>query len=207
MLSRSATHHINYGHPKNKRHFLTPMPNYRRPHILGGTYFITQVTYQRQPWLCSDIGRTALRAALNHVRKNYPFSIDAFVLLPDHFHSLWTLPEGDRNISIRMLLIKRFVTKYYGHQLGLDIGISRSREKRKEGNLWQRRFWEHLIRDDVDFTNHCDYIHYNPVRHQLCESPQEWTFSSIHRFIQQKIYPLHWGGDGQVQLSSDIWDG
>lgn len=183
-----------------------PMPNYRRPHISGGTYFITQVSYQRQPWLCSDIGRTALRTALNHVRKNYPFSIDAFVLLPDHFHSLWTLPERDSNISMRMLLIKRFVTKYYGHQLGLDVGISRSREKRKEGNLWQRRFWEHLIRDDVDFANHCDYIHYNPVRHQLCEFPQQWTFSSIHRFIGQKIYPLDWGSDGQVQLSSDIWD-
>lgn len=115
------------------------MPNYRRPHI-PGTYFITQVTYQRQPWLCSDTGRTALRTALNYVQQNYPFSIDAFVLLSDHFHSLWTLPEGDSNLSMRMLLIKRFVTKYYGHQLGLDVGISRSREKRKERNLWQRRF-------------------------------------------------------------------
>ncbi len=191
---------------ENKPHFLTSMSNYRRPDISGGTYFITQVTYQRQPWLCSDTGRIGLRAAFNHVRKNYPFSIDAFVLLPDHFHALWTLPEGDRNLSMRMLLIKRFVTKYYGHQLGLDVDITRSRQKRKEGNLWQRRFWEHLIRDDVDFANHCDYIHYNPVRHQLCESPQQWAFSSIHRLIEQNIYPLDWGSNGEVQLSSDIWD-
>lgn len=182
------------------------MSNYRRPHVPGGTYFITQVTYQRQPWLCSDTGRTALRTALNHVRQNYPFSIDAFVLLPDHFHSLWTLPEGDSNLSVRMLLVKRFVTKYYGHQLGLEVAISRSREKRKERNLWQRRFWEHLIRNEVDFVNHCDYIHYNPVRHKLCESPQQWAFSSIHRLIQQQIYPLDWGSGSEVQLASDIWD-
>jgi putative transposase len=206
VLSRSATHRINHGHPKNKLHPLTLMPNYRRYHTSGGTYFITQVTYQRQPWLCSDTGRTALRTALQHVRQNYPFSIDAFVLLPDHFHTLWTLPAGDTNLSMRMLLIKRCVTKYYGHQLGLEVGISRSREKRKERNLWQRRFWEHHIRDDADFANHCDYIHYNPVKHQLCESPQQWAFSSIHRFIQQQIYPLDWGSNGEIQLVSHIWD-
>nr|WP_225896379.1 transposase [Amazonocrinis nigriterrae] len=182
------------------------MSNYRRLNISGATYFITQVTYQRQPWLCSDIGRTAVRAALGHVRKNYPFSIDAFVLLPDHFHALWTLPAGDNNLSIRMLLIKRFVTKYYGNQLGLDVEISRSREKRKEGNLWQRRFWEHLIRDEVDFANHCDYIHYNPVRHKLCEFPQQWAFSSLHRFMEQNVYPLDWGYSGKVQIVSDVWD-
>ena len=182
------------------------MSNYRRLNIAGGTYFITQVTYQRQPWLCSDIGRTALRTALQHIRQNYPFSIDAFVLLPDHFHCIWTLPQGDSNLSIRMLLLKRFVTKYYGDKLGLDVSISRSRAKRKEGNLWQRRFWEHLIRDDVDFANHCDYIHYNPVRHRLCESPQQWAFSSIHRFIQQQIYPLDWGDCGDIQVVSEVWD-
>jgi putative transposase len=182
------------------------MPNYRRPHIPGGTYFITQVTYRRQPWLCSKIGRVALRAAIEHVRQHYPFSIEAFVLLPDHFHALWTLPEGDSNLSVRMLLVKRFVTKYYGFQLGLDASLSRSREQRKEQNLWQRRFWEHLIRDDADFGNHCDYIHYNPVRHQLCESPQQWAFSSIHRFIEQQIYPPDWGGGDPVRLLSEVWD-
>ncbi len=182
------------------------MPNYRRPHIPGATYFITQVTYHRQPWLCSYIGRTALRKAFVHVRQNYPFSIDAFVLLPEHFHCLWTLPQEDSNLSIRMLLIKRFVTKYYGDRLKLDIGISRSRLKRKEGNLWQRRFWEHLIRDEVDFANHCDYIHYNPVKHKLCKSPQQWAFSSIHRLIKQSIYSSDWAGGGEGKVLSDIWD-
>ena len=110
------------------------MSNYRRPYINGGTYFITQVTYQRHPWLCSEIGRVALREALQHVRKQHPFEIDAIVLLPDHFHTIWTLPENDSDFSLRMRLIKRFVTKYYGEKLNLDLEISQSRYSRKERN-------------------------------------------------------------------------
>ncbi len=82
------------------------------------------------------------------MRQKYPFTIDAFVLLPDHFHCLWTLPEGDSDLSTRLRLIKTFVTKNYGSQLGINADISTSRQKRQERNLWQRRFWEHLIRDD-----------------------------------------------------------
>nr|WP_290228172.1 transposase [Trichocoleus desertorum] len=161
------------------------MPNYHRAKVLGGTYFITQVTYQRQPWLCDEAARNALRSAILHVRKSYPFTIDAFVLLPDHFHALWTLPPNDSNLSIRLRLIKSFVTKQCGSQLGIDVDISQSRQMRQESNLWQRRFWEHVIRDATDFTNHCDYIHYNPVRHKLCQTPQQWLFSSVHRFNKQ----------------------
>jgi putative transposase len=182
------------------------MSNYRRPYINGGTYFITQVTHQRHPWLCSEIGRIALRSAIQHVRQQYPFEIKAFVLLPDHFHTIWTLPENDLNFSLRMRLIKRFVTKYYGAKLAIDIDISESRTKRKESNLWQRRFWEHLIRDDLDFANHCDYIHYNPTKHGLSSSPQKWAFSSIHRFVRSGIYPIDWGESGEVNLDSAVWD-
>jgi putative transposase len=175
------------------------MPNYRRPAILGGTYFITQVTYQRQPWLCSDIACHALRNAINQVRKNRPFEIDVFVLLPDHFHCLWTLPQNDHDLSTRLRLIKTYVTRHYGADLGLTLEVSTSRTKRKERNLWQRRFWEHVIRDETDFAQHCDYIHYNPVRHQLCQTPTAWQFSSVHRFIDQGIYPPNWG-DRAVEL-------
>jgi putative transposase len=83
----------------------------------------------------------ALREAIQHVRQQYPFRIEAIVLLPDHFHTIWTLPLEDSNFSLRMRLIKRFVTKYYGNRLEIDVGVSRSREKRQESNLWQRRFW------------------------------------------------------------------
>ena len=169
------------------------MPNYRRAKVPGGTYFITQVTYQRQAWLCDEVARDALRSAILHVRKSYPFTIDAFVLLPDHFHTLWTLPPGDIDLSIRLRLVKTFVTKQYGSQLEIDAGVSQSRQARRESNLWQRRFWEHVIRNETDFVNHCDYIHYNPVRHKLCQTPQQWLFSSVHRFTNQGIYPKNWG--------------
>lgn len=176
------------------------MSNYRRPSLSGGTYFITQVTYQRYPWLCTKLGRHALRQALQHVRQKYPFQIQAFVLLPDHFHTLWTLPQDQGDLSTRMRLVKRFVTKYHGQALGLPTDISTSRSKRKEGNIWQRRFWEHVIRNEADFAAHCDYIHYNPVRHGLCETPQQWPFSSLHRLVQENIYPPDWGGRDEMIL-------
>ncbi|MDY7006319.1 MAG: transposase [Cyanobacteriota bacterium] len=182
------------------------MSNYRRPKIFGGTYFITQVTSQRDTWLCSKVGRKALREAIERVREKHPFSIDAFVLLPEHFHCLWTLPPNDRDFSKRLRLIKTYVTKHYGQELSINQEISLSRQKRKESNLWQRRFWEHLIRDERDFAVHCDYIHYNPVRHGLCANPQDWQFSSIHRFIAQEIYPANWGRDGSPEIPQGIWD-
>jgi len=176
------------------------MSNYRRPHLQGGTYFITQVTYQRQGWLCGEMERKSLREAIEKVRKKYPFRIDAFVLLPDHFHGLFTLPPHDSDLSVRLRLIKTYVTKECSHQLGIDRKISVSRQKRSESNLWQRRFWEHLIRDESDFSQHCDYIHYNPVRHGLCRNPQDWQFSSIHRFVTEEIYPPDWGSEGIKQI-------
>jgi putative transposase len=172
---------------------LGSMSNYKRLFVPGGTYFITQVTYQREPWLCSEIGRKALREAIKKVQQKYPFAIDAFVLLPEHFHCIWTLPPEDQDFSVRLRLIKTFVSKGYGHQLAIAREISESRQKRRESNLWQRRFWEHLIRDEEDFARHCDYIHYNPVKHGLCNTPQSWQFSTIHQFINRGLYPSNWG--------------
>ena len=161
------------------------MPNYRRVHRSGGAYFFTHVTYQRYPWLCTDIARNSLRNAIISVRRKYPFSIDAFVLLPDHLHCIWTLPEGDSNYANRWRLIKLIVTKECGKDLALPLEKSRSGERRREGNLWQRRYWEHCILDERDFANHCNYIHYNPVKHGLVQRPSDWAFSSIHRFIRE----------------------
>ncbi|WP_289501569.1 hypothetical protein [Gloeocapsopsis sp. IPPAS B-1203] len=94
-----------------------------------------------------------------------------------------TLPAEDNDFSVRLRLIKTYVTKYYGQALLIKHGVSLSRQKRRESNLWQRRFWEHLIRDEQDLALHCDYIHVNPVHHGLCQTPQMWRFSSIHQFI------------------------
>jgi len=180
------------------------MPDYRRYTVAGGTYFFTQVTYKREKWLCSEIARTTLRLAINHVREKYPFSIDAMVLLPDHLHCIWTLPQEDSDYSTRWRLIKTFVTKYCGKQLGLDGQISVSRQKQQESNLWQRRFWEHKIRDGIDLAAHCNYIHYNPVKHGLCADPHQWEFSSFHRFVSQGIYQGSWGGYEIPHIPHDI---
>jgi putative transposase len=94
-----------------------------------------------------------------------------------------TLPPGDSDLSTRLRLIKTYVTRHYGSKLEVFGERSASRIKRKERNVWQRRFWEHLVRDDDDFINHCNYIHDNPVKHQLCQKPIDWPFSSVHRFI------------------------
>lgn len=116
------------------------MSQYRRLTVPGGTFFFTQVTHQRRNWLCQDLARTTLRLAIERVQIKYPFKIDAFVLLPNHFHCLWTLPPGDKDYTTRMRLIKTYVTKHCAKQLNLPISISESRQKRKESNLWQRRF-------------------------------------------------------------------
>jgi putative transposase len=158
------------------------MANYRRLYRAGGSYFFTHVTYQRYPWLCSDLGRQALREAITTIRKKYPFTMDIFVLLPDHFHCIWTLPEEDSDYAKRWRLIKLIVTKSCGRQLALPSEKTPSGERRREGNLWQRCYWKHCIRDEQDFINHYEYIHHNPVKHGLVESPTDWPYSTIHRY-------------------------
>ncbi|MBW4604061.1 MAG: transposase [Calothrix sp. FI2-JRJ7] len=181
-------------------------PEYRRLKHQGGTYFFTLVTYDRYPWLCNEDARFALRTSMNRVRQKYPFKIDVFVLLPEHFHCILTLPEGDSDFATRWRLIKYLVTKRYADKLALQYPISESRQKRGERNLWQRRFWEHLIRDDRDYENHCNYIHYNPVKHGLCNSPQDWKYSSYHRLVKQNIYSKDWGTSEVPNIKNLIID-
>lgn len=180
------------------------MSQYRRLIVPGGTYLFTQVSYQRRPWLCKKLARQTLRQAIKKVQAKYPFSIDAFVLLPNHFHCLWTLPNGYQDYSLRMRLIKTYVTKHYGKQLNLPLSISDSRQKRQESNLWQRRFWEHLIRDEQDFNNHLDYIHYNPVKHGFCNAAKEWQYSSFHRYVAQGVYSPDWGVSETMNFPDDF---
>ncbi len=171
------------------------MTNYRRLTIGGGCYFFTLVTHQRQHWLCDEPARVNLRSAMRHVQTNYPFTIDAMVLLPDHLHCIWTLPDGDKDYGMRWGLIKRYVTKRCRGLVNTGATISESRWQRREGNLWQRRFWERRIRGEADFQGYCDYIHMNPVNHKLCDRPQNWPSSSIHQLIAQGKYPDNWGGN------------
>jgi len=112
-------------------------------------------------------------------------------LLPDHLHCR-TLPEDDADYSTRWGLIKSWVTNHMTHDTNVFVPSS-SRKKRREQSVWQRRLWEHRIRDDGDFQRHCDYIRYNPVKHGLCSAPKQWPFSSFQRFVKEGSYELAWG--------------
>jgi len=173
------------------------MSEYRRAKIEGGTYFFTVNTYRRQPILTIDLIRRALREGINQVRRTLPFKIEAWVLLPDHLHCIWALPPEDANFSARWAIIKRHVSKCCTTQrIGAWDAPYASRRIRKESGIWQRRFWEHLIRNDVDFRRHVDYIHWNPVKHGHVRRVSDWPYSTFHRFVKNGFYPPDWGGDG-----------
>ncbi len=170
------------------------MPNYRRDRTPGATYFFTVVTYQRRPWLCHPSARRVLREAVRKVQASRPFRIDAWVLLPDHLHCIWTLPEGDCDYSVRWRLIKDHASRCLSAVLVPEgVRLSESRRRRGETAVWQRRFWEHRIRNGADFIAYCDYIHYNPVKHGLCRCPTDWPWSTIHRLVSAGYYPPDWG--------------
>jgi putative transposase len=170
------------------------MPEYRRVKTEGSTYFFTVITHLRRPILTSEAVRQALREGIQRARQTLPFKIEAWVLLPDHLHAVWTLPPEDNNYASRWAIIKRQVSNRCGRQCGGRELLSRSRQNRKESGIWQRRFWEHQIRDDHDFQRHIDYLHWNPVKHGHVRQAADWPFSSFHRWVAQGIYPPDWGG-------------
>ncbi len=150
------------------------MPNYVRARVEGGTYFFTLTARNRSSVLVNENVRGALREAIEAVRARWPFTVDAWVLLPDHLHCLWTLPEGDADFSKRWSTIKRLTTQTIGE------------------SIWQERFWEHLIRDETDFQRHFDYIHWNPVKHGLAQRALDWPYSTFHRHLKQGVYTADW---------------
>ena len=170
------------------------MSRYRRANVSGATYFFTVVTYRRQPILCDPPIREALRHAIDEVRRRRPFAVDAWVLLPDHLHCLWTLSPGDSDFATRWSLIKRRVSTACGERYRRSEWLTDSRRKHRESTIWQRRYWEHQIRDESDFARHVDYIHYNPVKHGLCHQPWDWPWSTIHRYIESGLLAADWGG-------------
>jgi putative transposase len=147
------------------------MPNYRRAFRPGGTFFFTLVTHGRARFLCDELARTLLRRAIDDCRAAAPFEVDAFVLLPDHLHTMWTPPAGDGDFSTRWMRIKRSFTCGWLAAGGREGAVSDSRRRNRRRGVWQRRFWEHVIRDPTDYQRHLDYIHYNPVKHKLARCP------------------------------------
>jgi putative transposase len=172
------------------------MSRYLRANVKGATYFFTVVTERRQRILTNHDVREVLRAAIVKVRASYPFEINAWVLLPDHLHCIWTLPEGDADFSTRWRLIKREVTVAVGANYFREEFQTERRAQKQQGTIWQHRFWEHLIRDDNDYAAHMDYLHFNPVKHGLVKTANEWPWSSFHRLVNEGVYLSNWSGEG-----------
>ncbi len=167
------------------------MPNFRRYYLKGGTYFFTVVTFNRHPILKETTDINLLQQCFEIVNESLPFRIDALVILPDHLHTIWTLPDNDYDFSTRWKRIKAAFSKKVKDKTPLLLPESLALKKEK--GIWQRRFWEHLIRDQEDFDKHCDYIHYNPVKHGLVKAPIEWKYSSFDQFVKRGFYENDWG--------------
>ncbi len=172
------------------------MPNYRRNRTPGGTYFFTVNLLERKTQLLVD-HIDKLRQAVRIVREKHPFYIDAWVVLPDHMHTIWTLPPGDDRYSDRWRAIKKAFSK----AIPKTEYRSQVRVARHERGIWQRRFWEHTIFDEADYVAHMDYIHYNPVKHGWVRSVKDWPYSSFHRLSEAGVYPLDWTEAISVSLA------
>lgn len=168
------------------------MPEYRRIFIPGGTYFLTLVTDGRRPVFAVEWARRVLHESFVACRSSRPFEIDGIVLLPDHLHLVMTLPEGDEDFSRRIAAIKASFTHEYLCAGGHERPRNDSKASRRERGVWQRRFWEHRIRDMEDLNNHLDYIHYNPVKHGLVACPHAWPHSSFQRWVDKQGYQSTW---------------
>ena len=173
------------------------MSNYRRVFIAGGTYFFTVNLLQRQHNNLLIRKIDLLRYIVTKVRKKYPFRIDAWVVLPDHLHCVWTLPPNETDFSLRWRLIK----SGFSRNLPKTEYRSKTRIKAKEREIWQRHYWEHFIRDDLDYQRHIDYIHINPMKHGLVENVVDWPYSTFHRYVDKGIYLPSWGSDIDISVA------
>jgi putative transposase len=165
------------------------MANYRRNFLLGGSYFFTVNLADRRRALLTD-HIDLLRTAFRQVRARHPFAIEAAVILPDHLHVIWTLPDGDADFATRWRLIK----SGFSHASPRTERISASRVAKAERGIWQRRYWEHTLRDEDDFARHLDYIHFNPVKHGHAVRVRDWPYSSFRRWVRLGAYPVDWAG-------------
>lgn len=173
------------------------MPNYRRAFIPGGCWFFTVNLLDRRKTLLVDQIET-LREAVAATRRSHTFTIDAFVVLPDHLHAVLSLPNGDSDFSTRWRLIKN----RFARALPKDEPLNTVRITRNERGIWQRRFWEHLIRDEADYARHVEYCYINPLKHGLVARVRDWPHSSFHRDVRAGVFPLDWAGD--VEASGEF---
>jgi putative transposase len=168
------------------------MPNFRRYWRPGGTFFFTVVTARRAPLFHDELARSLLGKAFREECAVRPFSSVAIVLLPDHLHTVWTMPPGDFDFSLRWSSIKSSFTREWLASGGSEQTVPDGQRRQERRGVWQARFYEHRIRDEDDLIQHVNYIHFNPVKHQLAKCPSEWPWSSFQRFVQHGDYPIDW---------------
>jgi putative transposase len=175
------------------------MRRYLRARVPGGVYFFTVVLESRRnnDLLIRHIEH--LRDAFRRTRRDWPFIIEAICVLPEHLHCIWRLPEGDADFPTRWSLIKQ----RFSRQIPAGEAIATSRQRKGERGIWQRRYWEHVIRDERDYRQHMDYIHYNPVRHGLVERPLDWPYSSLPKMVAAGLYPADWSLAPELTVPGD----
>ena len=174
---------------------------YQRSILPGGIFFFTVVTHQRFPYFRDESAVELLEEAIRYVQERHPFTILAFVFLPDHLHMIWELPEDDCDYPTRWRLIKSYVSRKFPNR---PLVTNQSRLSKGEQGIWQRRYWEHTCRDQQDLNHHLDYIHYNPVKHGYVNAPNLWNHSSFLNFVSEGLYPLDWALDIPINLNREL---
>ena len=163
------------------------MSNYRRLYSPGGYYFFTVVAHNRRKIFAEQLARDCLHCSLERIQACRPFENIAICLMPDHLHCIWKLPENDVDFSTRWSSIKAVFSREYLKRGGADGIKTQSQNKHREAAIWQRRFWEHLIKDENDLDRHVKYIHYNPVKHGLVSDVEDWPWSTYHKYKRQIV--------------------
>ena len=175
------------------------MPQYRRFYIPGATWFFTVTLAQRRGNDLLVRHVNLLRQAFADTQHHYPFTMEAVVILPEHLHCIWTLPDGEADYSLRWRMLKA----QFSRSIATGAFVNASRKMRRERGIWQRRFWVRQILNQEDMNRHIDYIHFNPVKHGWVKRVRDWPYSSFHRYVRAGIYPLEWGGGDLSNIAGD----
>ena len=179
---------------------------YRRRFTPGGTFFFTVVTQARRPLFRDALNRQLLRAALDTVLARRPVDVVAWVILPDHLHSIWTLPPGDADYPTRWRRVKEEFTEAFLDMGGSEVAVSDERRRRGERGVWQRRFWEHEYRDEHDLKRCLDHIHWNPVKHGYVVRPVDFLWSSFRQWVEAGEYNENWGDAEVTDVAGAEWE-
>ncbi len=166
------------------------MSYYRRNQQAGATYFFTLCLRDRKSRILVDY-IDVLRLAYRKTQRKKPFITEAIVILPDHIHALWTMPTEDDDYPSRVRLFKSHFTRQL--PVVMKQTDNKNRQTHKQTGIWQLRYWEHTIRDEYDFINHANYIHYNPIKHGYVKNVADWKYSTFHRYVKKGLYEKDWG--------------